>query len=130
MSAYPYSGEKYPQDDVHINDLLNLNTRSFPMLPQVLSIRYRGRPVRTEGSAMSSTKFSAGLELTRASATGWPGGIGLQRSGSLDPGSRQIIRSGDQIMNGCTLLTRLLPIDYRSFAVYFWCCLPLGLLFA
>lgn len=29
MITYPYAGEQYPQDDVHINDLLELGTRFF-----------------------------------------------------------------------------------------------------
>jgi len=46
MSTYPYSKEDFPQDEVHLNDLLNYDTRFFSAAPSAsYSFRYpRKRP--------------------------------------------------------------------------------------
>jgi hypothetical protein len=33
MREYPYSNESYPEDDLHLNDLLNYHTRFFSGAP-------------------------------------------------------------------------------------------------
>jgi Flp pilus assembly protein TadD len=39
MSRYPYEGDQYPRDDIHVNDLLNFGTRFFSDMP-VSSYRF------------------------------------------------------------------------------------------